>query len=126
MHTDQLFPTYLIQPGVLPPPPHTAGRTPKDPRGFQTCFSSSEPVSASILARRVDVENPWGLFEQLFSRLASPVSGQPQSILHRPRSIANCSLSTFARSKAPPPSHQPTAIDPRKKENSNNNRGTNA
>jgi hypothetical protein len=35
MHTDQLFPTYLIQPGVLPPPPHTGGRTPKDPRGFQ-------------------------------------------------------------------------------------------
>jgi hypothetical protein len=89
MHADQLFPTYLSQPGMLPPPPHAGGRTPKDPRGFQ----------ALLLRLRTRV------------RVDTGPQSEPQKPLGSPTiPTFNPQFSTFNW-----PNLQPPAFVPRKK-----------
>ena len=58
--------------------PMRRARPPRTPGVSRTCLSGSEPVSASILARRLDLENPWGLSSCLPAR----ISGQRPSIVN--------------------------------------------
>ena len=74
---------------------------PKSPGLSKTCFSGSEPVSASILAPSVDLENPWGLFEQLFSRPPSPVSHGLSCIAHGPSSTVRSQRSHVPTRRLP-------------------------
>jgi hypothetical protein len=61
-------------------------RHPKTPGVSKICLSGSEPASASILSRRLDLENPWGLL--------SPVSPRPSPVSHRPSLVFNLQFSS--------------------------------
>ena len=74
-------------PGIfMPRIPMQRARRPKTPGVSKICLSGSEPASASILSRRVDLENPRGLL--------SPVSPRPSSLSHRPSLAFNPQFST--------------------------------
>jgi hypothetical protein len=97
MNAEQLFPTYLSQPGMLPLPCHARGRAPKDPRGFQDLLLRLRTPARVDTGPQSEPRKPLG------SLLPSPVPGRPvpSSIVNRPQSIQPSILPPFHPSILP-------------------------
>jgi hypothetical protein len=103
MHTDQLFPTYLIQPGVLPPPPH-GGPDTQRPQGFPRPASQApNPCQPRYLLAEWTSKTP-GVSSNNFSpvsRPPSPVSLSLSCIVHGPSPTVRSQRSHVPKPRLP-------------------------